>query len=448
MPRVDRETIVDALREALEACPFVLAAWLGGSDATGRTDEWSDIDLMVLVDDDRVEDAFRVVHEALEALSPVAHRLRLPSDDVPYAQEFIRLRDADEAHFVDSVVLPRSAEDRFLEEERHGTPDVLFDRTGEVRPVPLDRARHARRLADRLAVLRERFPLFQTQVRRAVRRGRIAAAASAYAGLTLAPLVEILRMRHCPDRFDFGARYLDRDLPDDARAALEAIALPGSLAEVEACLDRARALYEEALPQLDDAGLRLRRPTAEDAEALARVHVATWQTAYRGIVADAFLDRMSLEKGTAMWTMLLESPSQPAFRVWLAEAHGAVVGFADGGASRDGDLGPKVGEIAAIDVRPEWWRRGIGDALLDRLAADLAASGFETLSLWVLEANDAARRFYEARGFSSDGTRRDVRIGRGEYPELRYRRAAAPGDSPSPASARARARRPRRSSPR
>ena len=27
------------------------------------------------------------------------------------------------------------------------------------------------------------------------------------------PLVELLRMRHCPVRWDFGMRYLDRDLP-------------------------------------------------------------------------------------------------------------------------------------------------------------------------------------------------------------------------------------------
>jgi len=38
------------------------------------------------------------------------------------------------------------------------------------------------------------------------------------AGLvTLAPLIELMRIRHCPDRFDFGPRYLDRDLPAELR---------------------------------------------------------------------------------------------------------------------------------------------------------------------------------------------------------------------------------------
>jgi predicted nucleotidyltransferase len=248
---VSRHEIIGTLEAALDTRPFVLAAWLGGSDATGRTDEWSDIDLQVLVEDDRVEDGFRVVREALEALSPIAHRHRLPKESDEDEQEFLSLRDADEAHFVDLVVLPESAPERFLEEERHGTPLVLFDRTGEIGPAPLDRARHAKRVAERLAIQREKFPLFQTLVLRAVRRRQPACAAGTYVMMTLRPLVDLLRIRHCPDRFDFGLRYLDRDLPDDVREEVEAIALPGSLDEVEAFQVRARALFEETLRDLD-----------------------------------------------------------------------------------------------------------------------------------------------------------------------------------------------------
>lgn len=31
---------------------------------------------------------------------------------------------------------------------------------------------------------------------------------------TFARAAHAARMRHCPDRYDFGVRYLDRDLPD------------------------------------------------------------------------------------------------------------------------------------------------------------------------------------------------------------------------------------------
>jgi hypothetical protein len=144
--------------------------------------------------------------------------------------------------------------DRFSEVERHGTALVLFDRAGILTPAPLDRAELQARIGSRLAILRQRFPLFQTLVTRAVRRGFVAEAAVAYQDHTYRPLIELLRIRHSPQRFDFGARYLDRDLPAALRAEVEALALPGSLAEVESFRGRAEALFDATLAQLDAQG--------------------------------------------------------------------------------------------------------------------------------------------------------------------------------------------------
>ena len=106
-------------------------------------------------------------------------------------------------------------------------PSSCSTAAGILTPVPLDRDALQTRIDARLAILRERFPLFQTLVTRAVRRGFVAEAAVAYQDHTYRPLIEVLRIRHCPERYDFGARYLDRDLPPALRAEVEALALPG-----------------------------------------------------------------------------------------------------------------------------------------------------------------------------------------------------------------------------
>jgi predicted nucleotidyltransferase len=252
---ITRAQIITALHTALESAPEVLAASLGGSDATGRTDEFSDVDLVVVVEEGAVEATFSAVHAALEGLSPIVHRWRLAEPTWHgNAQEFLSLRDADPAHFIDLLVLEPSGGERFLEAERHGTAIVLFDRAGLLAPAPLDRVALQSRIDTRLAVLRERFPLFQTLVTRAVRRGFLAEAAVAYQDYAYRPLIELLRIRHCPDRFDYGARYLDRDLPAALRAEVEALALPGSLAEVEAFRGRAAAHFDRTLAELDSQG--------------------------------------------------------------------------------------------------------------------------------------------------------------------------------------------------
>lgn len=252
---VSRAEVIATLHRALESMPEALAAFLGGSDATARTDDHSDIDLVAVVEDDAVEATFDAIHGALEELSPIAHRWRL-ADPTWHgnSQEFLSLRDADPAHFLDLVVQRRTGGERFLEVERHGRAMVLFDRAGVLAPMPLDRPALQARIDERLAILRERFPLFQTLVTRAVRRGFVAEAAVAYQDHTYRPLIELLRIRHCPDRFDYGARYLDRDLPPDLRAQVESLALPGTLDEVEEFRRRAQALFDTTLAQLTGTG--------------------------------------------------------------------------------------------------------------------------------------------------------------------------------------------------
>jgi hypothetical protein len=207
---------------------------------------------MLVVEEDRVEETFAVLHAALETLSPIAHRFRLPSPAWHgHEQEFLLLRDSDPCHFVDVLVMKRGAGSLFLEPERHGVPLILFDRDGVAKSAPLDREALAGRRSRRLAELRETFFLFQSLITRAVRRGHPADAAASFLALALRPLVELLRMRYCPDRFDFGLRYLDRDLPPEVRREVEALALPGSPDALLRARDRAEEMFRETLGVLD-----------------------------------------------------------------------------------------------------------------------------------------------------------------------------------------------------
>jgi hypothetical protein len=258
---IERQRMIDAIAESLEPHAWARAVWLGGSDATGRTDTWSDIDIQVLVEDDRVEDALEAVHAALAELSPIAHRHRFPEPTWHgHAQELLSLRDADPCHFVDLVVMRRGRPGRLLEPERHGTPAVLFDKDGEVRPEPLDRAAHEAKMQARLGALRQTFFLLQNLTTKAVRRGDVADAVQHFHAFTVRPLVELLRIRHCPDRWDFGLRYLDRDLPADVRAEVVALMLPATLDAVEEHRARAEAMFRACLADRD-AG-RWGRPAA------------------------------------------------------------------------------------------------------------------------------------------------------------------------------------------
>ncbi len=248
---ISRQCIIDALSSDLNGVPFIRAAWLGGSDSSGRTDQWSDVDVQLIVQDSHVEDAFDTVHKVLATLSPIDLVYRFPTPTWHgHEQEMIRLRDASPFAVVDLVVMKRSNPNRFLEAERHGHPLVLFDHDDLVRAQSLDRADHIAKLRKRLHALRLQFEFGQVEVRKAALRGAVTEAAYLYQALCVRPLVELLRMRYCPERFDYGPRYLDRDLPDEARATLRALALPPSIEALKRHQDEIETLFKRNAEEL------------------------------------------------------------------------------------------------------------------------------------------------------------------------------------------------------
>ena len=54
---------------------------------------------------------------------------------------------------------------------------------------------------------------------------------------------------------------------------------------------------------------QLRRAGVADAPAIAAITVRAWQGAYRGLISDAILDGLSVERRTAEWQRLLTSGS-------------------------------------------------------------------------------------------------------------------------------------------
>lgn len=157
-----------------------------------------------------------------------------------------------------------------------------------------------------------------------------------------------------------------------------------------------------------DSAVRFRQAQRTDARAIARVHVDTWRTAYRGIVPDDYLRQLSYDRREDVWTSRL-SDGEPSCRVYVAEdASGQVVGFADGGPERSGDPVYR-GELYAIYVLAHFQHLGIGQTLVRLVATHLADHGMPSMLVWVL-ARNPARRFYAALG-GREVRRRRLEVG-------------------------------------
>ena len=163
----------------------------------------------------------------------------------------------------------------------------------------------------------------------------------------------------------------------------------------------------------------IRRAASDDPDRLAWIHVKTWQQAYAGLLPQPYLDGLTdeLPERAERWREWV-SAAPP----WVAEVPpGDLVGFASCGQSNDDDAPSTTGEVFAIYVLAEHWGRGVGRRLMNAALDSLRQTGFNEATLWVLDGNERARRFYEAGGWSLDGaTKQDERDGF-VLSEIRYR---------------------------
>jgi ribosomal protein S18 acetylase RimI-like enzyme len=135
---------------------------------------------------------------------------------------------------------------------------------------------------------------------------------------------------------------------------------------------------------------------------------------------DAYLENLTVGARAARWAEVLASPPRPRGARLGAEHGGHVVGFIMVGPA-DGDRASQNGEVYALNVDPDHWGSGIGQALLDAGVTSLREAGFAEAVLWVLPRNSRARRFYEMAGWRHDGTHRRQEVLGVEVDETRYR---------------------------
>ena len=138
----------------------------------------------------------------------------------------------------------------------------------------------------------------------------------------------------------------------------------------------------------------VREARLEDVGAIARVHVNTWRTTYRGIIPEDYLANLSYERREKNWVQILKNSD--VFLYVAVDKSEEIVGFACGGKERTGDSIYR-GELQAIYILEAYQGQGIGRRLTLAIVERLAMLEIHSMLVWVLTANPACK-FYQAMG--------------------------------------------------
>ncbi|MDN0082973.1 GNAT family N-acetyltransferase [Crenobacter sp. SG2305] len=135
---------------------------------------------------------------------------------------------------------------------------------------------------------------------------------------------------------------------------------------------------------------------AEHAAIVADLHTTSWQSAYRGLLPDRYLDKEAAAERLQHWKSRLVDGKDGPFEVLIAVLDDKPVGFVCLQPEADPAFGVYLDNL---HVMPSVQGVGLGKQLL-AWAAQRAREGWpnKPLFLYVLEDNAEARAFYRSVG--------------------------------------------------
>ncbi|MBL4588668.1 MAG: GNAT family N-acetyltransferase [Alphaproteobacteria bacterium] len=160
----------------------------------------------------------------------------------------------------------------------------------------------------------------------------------------------------------------------------------------------------------------------EEVAILAVLHVEGWHSAYAGAVDQDFLNSMSVHEREIGWEKWLSNPDINAAIAYVQDHPVGFVSYSKVETMPPGQstIRPQyTSEILAIYILPDYWKQGVGKALMSYAAEKLKDNRQSGVCLWVLDKNKNACSFYEKMGGQRIG-KHMIEIGPSKVKEVCY----------------------------
>ncbi|MCF7912536.1 MAG: nucleotidyltransferase domain-containing protein [Candidatus Cloacimonetes bacterium] len=239
------------IRQLLEPNEKVITAWEGGSIATGYFDEYSDLDLAVISNDDAIDEIFAIVEKYLKDNYGIKHKFRLPEPNWHgHSQCYYIIDNCPETFYVDFLIEKESAGNRFMESDRHGNALVWFDKKGYIDNTPTPEEVTDQKCRKQFKMVKTSVPFSFINVQKQIYRGNKIDAIAIYLPL-VGRVISLMNIKYRPAKHDFGMLYLHRDFPLHEQQLIEKLLYVNSLEELQANLILLKELYLQLCEDLE-----------------------------------------------------------------------------------------------------------------------------------------------------------------------------------------------------
>ena len=140
--------------------------------------------------------------------------------------------------------------------------------------------------------------------------------------------------------------------------------------------------------------LQIRKATLNDAEQIAKVHVAAWKMIYKGFLSESFLENVTPESRYILWRNNINDPNKI---VLVLENNAEIIGFIVGDSVKQREYARYDGNLTALYFKEGEQRKGYGKQLLCALLTEFSKLGYRNCIVKVLKESNC-KYLYEKLG--------------------------------------------------
>jgi predicted nucleotidyltransferase len=247
-----RNKIKEEMRKIYDSDQRIISVWEGGSAATGFLDEYSDLDLAIICEDDDIESVFEKTEKYLKETYGIIQKFRMPEPNWHgHSQCFYIIDNCPKYFYVDLLIEKESATNRFTESDRHGNAVIWFDKKSLIDSTPTPKEKVIKKGKQSYKLVNDSFILSIFEVKKQIARGKIVDAYVNYYAL-INRLSSLLNLKYRPEKVDFGLRYTHRDFPIEETDLLVNLYSISNLKEMKEKVEMVESIFNKLIIELAD----------------------------------------------------------------------------------------------------------------------------------------------------------------------------------------------------
>ncbi len=220
---INRYIIIQEIEKEFIDNPKVYAYWLEGADGLDKVDEYSDIDIVLDVEDGFESDIFIATERVLLNLGELDVNYKVNHQHPKIHQKLYHIKNSNEYLIIDFCIQSHSrpqSESTFVKGDILEFPKIIFDKYNVITIVEQQEEYNIEILKERVEELISRYKQ-HSRVIKYVERGTFAEAFMYYMKYVADPLVELARIQYTPKYFYLHMIHISDHIPKRVVEELE-----------------------------------------------------------------------------------------------------------------------------------------------------------------------------------------------------------------------------------